>query len=184
MTNIDLYQSIQAEKTTAQKKGLMDKGFAIVIFVLALTFSVWGGLKLYNLFLNKQLVSLNSQITAESEKIEASKMDKIADFQERMDLIRQNIPQKKDPADFLGNLEKAVIPSVIIDSCELKYGDQAQGDTVSFTAVTDNFKSLAEQILSLKKTAYFKNVEMGAVTRNQEGKITFVIDAGFASPAQ
>jgi len=179
MTNIDLYQSIQEEKNTAQKKGLMERGLAIVIFVLVFSFAVWGGLKFYNSFLNKKLVGINSQITTESVKVDASKMDKVADFQERMDIIKQNIPQKKDPVEFLGNMEKAIIPGIIIDSCEFKYGDKDKGDTLTFTAITDSFKSLAEQILSLKKVAYFKNVEMGSVTREQDGKIKFIINAGF-----
>jgi Tfp pilus assembly protein PilN len=184
MANINLYQSIQEEKNTSQKKGIMDKGLSVVILILVLTFAIWGGLKLYNLFLNKKLVSLNSQITAESGKVDAGKMNRVADFQERMNIIKQNIAQKEDPAEFLGNLEKSVIPGIVIDSCEFKYGDKDKGDTLALTAITDSFNSLAGQILSLKKIDYFKNVEMGSVTRDQDGKIRFVINAGFGSPAK
>jgi Tfp pilus assembly protein PilN len=184
MTNINLYQSIQEEKNTSQKRGLMDRGLSVVILILVFTFAVWGGLKLYNLFLNKKLVNLNDQIAVESGKEEAGKMNRVADFQERMDIIKQNLPQKKDPAEFLGNLEKAAISGVIVDSCEFKYGDKDKGDTLALTAITDSFKSLAEQILSLKKVAYFKNVEMGNVTRDPDGKIRFIINAGFGSPAK
>lgn len=183
MANINLYQSIQEEKNISQKKGLMDRGLLVVIFILVLTFAIWGGLKFYNLFLNKKLVSLNDEITAESGKVEADKMDRVADFQERMDLIKRNIPQKEDPAEFLGNLEKAVISGVVLDSCEFKY-DESIGNTLTLTAVTDSFKSLAEQILSLKKITYFKSVAMGSVMRDQDGKIRFVIDAGFEGPAK
>jgi Tfp pilus assembly protein PilN len=179
MANINLYQPIEEEKATSQKKGLMDKGISVVIFILILTFSIWGGLKLYNLFLNKKLVNLNDQIITESGKMEAGKMNRLADFQERMDVIKQNIPQKKDPAEFLGNLEKAIVAGVILDSCEFKYDEKDKGDNLVLTAFADSFKSLAEQIASLKKITYFKNVEMGAVSREDDDKIKFVINARF-----
>ena len=182
MANIDLYQSIQEEKNSTDKKGLMDKGMAVVILVLVVTFATWGGLKFYNVFLNKKLGNLDSQITEESNKIEALKTDRIANFQERMNIIKKNIPSRGDPSEFFGNLEKVMVQGVVLDSCSFGYDDKEKGKTATLTAITDNFTLVAQQILNFKKISYFSDVALGNVQRDQEGKIKFIINAKFGNP--
>lgn len=182
MANINLYQSIQQEQSVSQKKGLMDKGFLLVILLLVVSSAIWGGLKAYNIYLNKKISNLDNEIAQETGRIEAAKINRVADFQERLDTIKTSIAAKENPSEFLSNLEKATIQGVTLDSCEFNYANKDKKDVMTLTAFTDSYTLLAEQVLSLKNSGYFKEVELGQISRGQDGKIKFIIEAKFDSP--
>ena len=180
MANIDLYQSIQEEKgSVGGKKRIIDRGIWVAIAILAATFVVWGGLKFYGELLNRKIDDLNGQIAEESGRVKSSDIERVADFQGRVSVIKQNLPFKKDPSEFLGNLEKAVISGVVVNSCNFEYGQDGKVNSMIMEASTDNFSLLAQQVLSLKNTDYFNNVGLGKITRGQDGKIKFSIEAEF-----
>lgn len=179
MANINLYQTIQDEHNVSQKKSLMERGFLLVILLLVFSLAVWGGLKGYNMLLNKKISSLESQILSESNRIESAKIDRVADFQERLDVIKTSLPSRKDPTEFFSNLEKVMVPGVILESCDFSYGGQIAKSTANLKANADSYTLLAEQVLNLKKSDYFKNVQLGTIARNQDGKIGFSVTTEF-----
>lgn len=164
MTNINLYQRDFEKEHLVKNKKIADKGLIISVCVLLFTLLVLGGLKIYSRTIDDKISAVRNQIEGENKTIglENTDMRRVADFQARMDVIEKNIASKTDPAINLEKIEKTIVAGSLLKSLEYSAGN------FSLTLVTDNFQVMARQILSFKKSGFFKNVGIDKVYRSSE----------------
>lgn len=170
MANINLYQEDFEKQHLAKNKKIADKGLVISILVLSFTLLVFGGLKVYSKTIDDKINVLKNQIDRENKTIglENTDMRRVAEFQEKMDIIKKNVASKIDPTVNLEKIEKVIVAGSMLKSLEYSPGN------FSLTLVTDNFQVMARQILSFKKSGFFKNVDIDKVQReSKDNKIEY-----------
>ncbi len=173
MTNINLSQSFRESDASSQKKRPVDKGIFISITVLILVFLVFGILKSGTFWLNSKKKTVDNNIASETRNLEGENVDKVADFQQRMNMIGNNISSKKDINGVFGQIGQAMVQGSIVGSL------QNTGKLVSLKIVSDNFLVAAKQLLSFKKSSYFSNVKLKDISRDQSGKVVFTLEMNF-----
>jgi len=175
MTGVNLSQSMAAQAEKRKKHLFSASGFPITIILLILILVGWGGLRFYLYSLDKKITALDATITDSESKFQGESIDRIADFDTRVSLLGADPSELIDPETFLIKLESLIVPQVLLTSYE--YDDREKVCTVS--GRTDNFRYLAEQIISLKSDPFFSDVKIDAISRNTEGKIEFTLKTNF-----
>lgn len=163
MTNINLSQPMRQEPI--KKTSTLDKGIYISLAMLAVALLIFGGLKLWTSWLQSEKRTIEGQIAAESRGLEGAEIDQVADFNERLLRISENLAVHKDPNETLSEAEKLVVPGSVVTL--LSYS----GGAVSLKVATDNFLVAAKQLLGLKKSGYFGNIKITEISRDTEGKV-------------
>lgn len=173
MTNINLSQSFREADAANQKKRPVDRGIYISISVLILVLLAFGILKGGTSWLNSKKKAVDISIASETRNLEGESVDRVADFQQRMNVIGDNISSKKDINKILGQIGQAMVQGSIVGSL------QNTGELVSLNIVSDNFLVAAKQLLNFKKSSYFSNVKVKDVSRDQDGKVMFTLEMNF-----
>lgn len=170
MTNINLSQSLQQSAGSPQKKRPADKAILISLTILIVTFLIFGGLKAGTLWLDSKKADIDSKIAAEVRNLESEDVERITDFQQRMEQISDNISSKKDTNVVLGQVSQAMISGSVVSSLQSTPG------TLSLKIASDNFLVAARQVLSFKKSSHFSNVMIKDINRDQDGKVLFTLN--------
>jgi|SRR6185369_11072048 len=175
MAGINLSQSEEKIGKEEKKERFYDRGliFAVVFFLLVC--AGWAGLRFYNSYLDKQIGVLDANISSHSQELEGSAVDRIADFDMRLSLIAEKKVGEVDPNKIYSQLEGLMVP----ENSLLSYEYDKQDGVITFQAKTDNFKHIAEQMMSLKSAGTFTDVKVDQIARDKSGKITFSIKAHF-----
>lgn len=172
MTNINLSQSLQQSAGSSQKKRPADKGILISLAILIVTLLIFGGLKTGTLWLSSKKTDINSKIAAEARNLESGDVERIMDFQQRMEQIKGNISSEKDTNTVLGQVGQTMIPGSLVNSLQNTPG------TLSLKITSDNFLVAARQVLGFKKSSHFSNVRIKDISKDQGGKVLFTLDMG------
>ena len=170
MANINLSQSIREEKLNQQKSGIIDKGTSISLAILVLTLLVFGGTKVYNIILGNKITEADNQANMQLEEIEDGDVNRIADFQNRVDQIENNINSKSNSNEMLDKVGGAMIQGAYLES--YKY-DESSGQ-LSLSVLANGFEDMAKQILNLKDN--FGDASLASNSRNDDGKIKFEVN--------
>lgn len=170
MTNINLSQSVQEEKASHQKKGIIDKGTSISMAILILTLLAFGGVKVYSIILVDKIAEIDNQANMQLKDIKDSDADRIADFQSRVDQIKSNIDSKSNPNRMLDKVGGAMVQGVYLES----YNYNELSSQLSLNMVANGFEDMAKQILNLKNE--FGEAGLLSNSRNNDGKIKFGVN--------
>lgn len=174
MAGINLSQSFESKVGKEDKKEkLFDSGFIISLSLFIIILIGWGGLHYYSLSLGKELASLDTTIAERNQELEGALAGRIVDFDTRMSLISKNATDRSNPDELFLQLENMMVPSVAL----LQYEYNKQDSVMTFMATTDNFRYIAEQIISLKSSGGFSDVKVDSIDRNKEGKVIFTLKA-------
>ncbi len=168
MTNINLSQPMR--QGPIKKASALDKGVYTSLAILAITLLIFGGLKLWTSRLQSERGIVEGQIAAESRGLEGAEIDQVADFNERVLKIGENLAAERNPNEVLGEVEKSVVPGSVITSLS------SSGGVISLKVATDNFLVAAKQLLSLKKSNYFSNVKITEISRDTQGKVVLSLE--------
>lgn len=171
MAGINLSQSLQESKKNAEKKSLSDKGLIGAFVILLLVAGGWGGLRWYMQTLDDRIAFLEETLANNANRLEGENADRVADFNNRLILIGEGIDNAAEPKEILEQLERLTVPDVVLT----KYEYNRQDHVMFIGGVTDNFKYLAQEILSLKSEKAFSEVKVEIITRTKEGKLAFVL---------
>ncbi len=160
-----------------KKRQLVDTGILISCAVAIITGLIFGGLKFYNMNLNKKIEDIGAKIQNDAVYLNGSPkkdadVDKVADFQKRLAKVNENISSRRNPKEVLDQLEKLIVGGVVLDSFAC---DQVK-KSVKLVAQSDNFFAIARQLLSFKKSDYFSDVKISNVQRTETAKISFAIE--------
>lgn len=172
MTTINLLQEDRQQSLAEKKMVLFNIGFFLPMAILIIVVLGFGGLKLYNASLVSKDNDLKTRANQESAGIVWTDVDKIADFQSRLNKIGSVLPANDFYAGLLTQLEQSTVVNANVEN--LNNGQS--GLLIKYNA--DNFLTVARQILSDKKTDYFSNVRVSDISRDpQTGKILFTLSA-------
>ena len=167
MTTINLYQNQQEiqEKLAARSAS---SGFIFSIGILIVTIMVWGGLKVAVSILDKKNFELASNV--EQERINLASfgnIENIVDLQIRLEQIKNNLQIKdnavnrKQATSILDHLGSDISSGIVVS--EYKYDNDSNKVTLMLSA--NNFTDASRQILNLKTSNYFSNVNLIGISR-------------------
>jgi Tfp pilus assembly protein PilN len=172
MANINLSQSSQQRKAQEAQDRILDRGLAVSLGVLIITVGVWAGVAAYASSLESKKANLEAEIEVQSRQLQGEKVERVLAFHERSQFITEKMKVSKDPQEALGQMEKLILSSVALES----YRYDADG-SLTVEAVTDSFKNVSQQIMSLK--SFFRSVAVEDSSRNDNGDIAFTLKVGF-----
>lgn len=172
MTNINLSQSTQGVEGGQKKSKPVDKGLRISLAILVVTLLIFGGLKLWSTLIASKQESVNEQINKEAKSLEGEDVDRVVDIQQRMIIIGENIASKQDPNEILSNVSGSLVSGSVLTSLS------ATSDTVELEVTSENFFTTAKQVLSFKKSDYFKSVSISGITVGDDGKVSYALKIG------
>ena len=173
MVNINFHQENQQDESARKKRIAINGSFFVSILILVISFSILFGLKVFRDNTKNETASIKSQIGEEMRSLGEDTINRTADFQKRTEEIEKNISQSKNPKEIMSKVESLMVPGVVLTSYDY---DSAQ-KTLALEAVSDSFKIIAEQILSLKSSSYFEDVRVPKTTRDEEGRINFSVES-------
>lgn len=162
MTGINLYQD-STQSGPSKKEGIVNGGFIVSLSLLFITLVVWGALKLYSGILERQNTALINQIQQEKKSITGnSELDRVTDFQKRVEEISQTEAAKKYVKEVVGKVAAGMVAGSVLTSFSDEDG------RVILAIRTDGFQTVARQILSFKKSGNFDNVSVDSINRGEK----------------
>ncbi len=173
MTSINFHQSSQSDLSKKDPKNVaIDKGFLGSIAILIIVLLVWGVLMFMNQKTAKSNELIDGQIKQLEEKISNEEALTAVDLQRRLDVIDNNLASKVNANKMMDLIGKTVLPSVYIDTFQYEDG------LLNIKFIANDFLSVAKQALVIKRSEFVENVEIGSVSREDEG-IVFSVICGF-----
>jgi len=173
MPGINLSQSSQqdgsAGRNTAERGSEFSGRLAASAGLLVLAFAIWVGLTLYQNKLQSDTDSIATDITNKKTLFNGNDVDKVADLQLRLDMIKQNFAdkQQRTPDKMLTQIESVVLNGVVLT----KYA--YSGKSIAISATADSIKTFAQQLVTFKGVPNFGAVNIGASTKNKDGTVDF-----------
>jgi hypothetical protein len=176
MAGVNLSQSITADEKAPKSVYTYTSGMPISVGLLVLTLIGWGGMRWYMYSLDNKINQVTSDITASSSALQDERVDRVTNFDARLSLLNADPAESIDPTPMLSELETLIVPQVTLKSYAY---DQTTGET-TIAGKTNNFRYVAEQIISLKSSPSFSRVEVQATSRTEGGAIEFILKASKA----
>lgn len=174
MAGINLSQSIQSGR--AVKRSLFDKGLVVSLILFFVVAGIWGGMRLYIKTLDDKIAVFDQELSNYSAELRGTQVDRVADFDNRLSLIAENLKDTTDPKQSLEQIEGLVIPTVVLT----EYAYDREKALVTVGGETDNFKYLAQQIMSLKSQPLFGELKVDSIGKTETGRIEFSLTAKLA----
>jgi len=168
MSNINLLESM--EKNGSQNKKIFwGASFVVPVVVLITIFSLLFGAKIYLAYLKNKNEKIVEENKLEMSNLSGKNVDRIVNFERRMELGLKELNSKEDYEDYLKELESLMVSGAKVDS--LKYSTSA----IELVISVDNFNTVARQMLSFKNSSHFKDLKMDKTSRNDDGSIKFTM---------
>ena len=172
MANINLLSGDHQGKIPSRAGGL---GGSLVLsfLVLAATIGAYFGAVFYSGMIQKSVDELKDEIASKKNLISGEKASRVADFSDRTAVIKENLSGTVlSPNDPLARIEQSLVPSVNFSSYEY----EVEKRTVKGILSADSFRSIAEQLVTLKGENRFSSAVIDGDARvDSDGKITVTI---------
>lgn len=168
MSNINLLESIE-KNNSRNKKFILGASFVLPVIILVVVFSLLIGEKLYLAYLGSKNEKIIKQNELEMSNLSGKNVDRVVNFERRMELGLKELKSKEDYGDYLKELESLMVSGARVNS--LEYSSVG----IELIASADNFNTVARQILSLKNSSHFNNLKMSTTSRNEDGSIEFTM---------
>lgn len=167
MPGINLSQS--AQKKEVEKYNTFGRGLASVVGVLGLALAVWGGLVFYEKRLSEEVANIQSTIEENRRHLSGDEVNKVADFQNRLDLIAKNLDGQTLPAEMLRSMEGVILPGIVLT----RYEFDSDASSLSVDGSADSFRTVAQQMVLMKRLPDFQSLSVKNVTRADAGGVEF-----------
>lgn len=178
MTTINLYQKQEEQQKFYSKAA--NKGLLFSLGVLVLTFALLAGLKFASFLLNKQNESLLTTIQTEKEGLAGlNNIEQVVDMQTRLKWIGDNLQIKSGKVlrpqmtQILDHVSAEINAGTILSSYKYENGSSK----ISLALESNNFNDAARQILNLKASDYFTNVNLVEISRGEKA-ISYEVEMG------
>jgi len=172
MAGINLSSGTFEQKTS--HRSIADSSLTLSTILFLLVAAGWGGMRWYISTLDGKLANLEATIQENATRLQGSAVDRVAHFATRLDLIGKQLDQPSiDSQALLTQLESLTVPNVRLTRYE--YNDAEK--VVEVAGETDNFKYVAQQIISLKSESLFSGITVDSIDRTKEGNIAFSLKA-------
>lgn len=170
MPGMNLSQSTMDEEEVG-KQSLFDSGFIVSLSLILLSALTFGGLHLYIGSLDKKISVLDSELGGSTASLKGEHIDRVADFDARLNHFSANKIEFFETRDVFQKLENSILPGVVLE--EFQYN--AKDKTVTINGMSGDYRRLAEQIMTLKKEAIFSKLKVENIGRNNDDQVTFVL---------
>lgn len=171
MANINLSQS-SIERKSHEFGAVFDRSLMISLGLIAVTFGTLFGLKMYNSFLENKAAALTEQISVQVTSLENDSMDRVVDFSNRSESVDKKLSVKEvSPQDMFALIGKLMMGGVSLDSYEYNMTTK----TVSLKIVANDFRGIAQQVISFKSEGSFKSVSLSDISRGDDGSVTSAV---------
>lgn len=175
MVDINLHQAAENDLRISKKESVFKSGFFVAILLLVVVFGFYLAILAYRGILLNKKDDLVLKRTKELASFDISEINKVIDFQYRLDNINFNIANKKKPEDILNIAEKFTVKGSYLDS----YSYGSSENKIQMDVVLNSFRLGANQILSLKKSELFTDVRVADSGRNTDEQAVFKLEAYF-----
>jgi len=172
MVGLNLSSSIAEKKEIT----ISDSSLAVISIIFFLVVAGFGGLRWYIKTLDNKLMDLEASLNENASRLRGDKVNRVAYFDARLRLIEQQLNgDAVDSKRLLGQMESLVLPNVRLT----KYEYNETGKFVVVSGETENFKNVAQQIISLKSEDLFTGIKVESIQRTEGGQIGFSFKAQF-----
>jgi hypothetical protein len=161
----------------SKPKRRLDSYFMLVTVVFFLTIIGFGGLRWYINKLDVNLAGFDAVLAEHAKQLQGETVDRVARFDDRMTLVGKQLSddQGVDSQKLLSQLEGLVVPNIKLTKYE--YNDV--GKFVEVKGLADNFKSVAQQLISFKSEPLFVGINVQSLSINNDKLVEFVFRADF-----
>jgi hypothetical protein len=166
--NLNLVKEEEAPKNT----GIFSKSLITSILILIITGILYGALLFINKNISTKIQGVDSQYQEEYNKFLSGNANEIIDFKNRNDAAGKLLSSDQPMNKILAQIESSILPAVYLDS--LSYDKDKK--LVLLSCFTDNFNTVAKQILSFKQNDYFSAVIPGPSLMKEQNKLNFSVD--------
>lgn len=175
MVDVNFHQAAEKDLMISRKKSFFDSAYFVAIILVSVVALVYGATIMYRNILKSQRMELESAKNKEVNSIDLAGINKLDDFQKRLESSIFNLANKKNPEDVFSSVEKLIVKGSFLDS--LNY--DSIGNKIELEVVADSFRLAASQILSLKKSELFSDVTIVESKRDNNNQAVFKLEAVF-----
>lgn len=174
MAGINL-SSLTSEKSTP-RGGVFDTSFAVITGFFLLALLVFGGGRYYISMLDAESLTLDAKIAESTVQLKGKNVDRVAHFDDRLTLVKEQLKGRSvESQKLLAQLEALFVPNIRLTKYEYSEAEKY----VLVEGESENFKYIAQQIISFKSEPLFSGIVVEALTRTKEGGIKFSLKAAF-----
>ncbi len=177
-------ESIKQRIEKKRKAQSFSLGIIIVFLILIVVASVFGVMKFWQSKLEEEIKGYVETIEGTENggeiglkgDMEVIMNSEEADFYKRMDLMKKNLYKKHSSVSVLNEIEKTVIPDVVL----LSFSHTVENDSLEnivIKADANTIELMAQQVERFKSNNFFGNVRVGDTSRDANGRIVFNITA-------
>lgn len=167
MTNLNLAINNEGEKPTSS----LAREWTACIVVIVLLLLTYAGLAFYNRSLTKNIADLNEEYGSQYNSLMESGKN-VFDFQNRLEVAKPLVLEKNHALESLNQIGKMIIPGVYAES----FTWDAKEKKISLECVSGEYRLVANQLASLKKSDYFSKVAVNDTKTREDGKISFLVE--------
>ena len=171
MAGINLSEGVTS--AGAKQRSSFDFGFLFSVILVVIVLGAWGGIRYFIFTTDKSTASLDAEIATAMNDIQGDKVNRILAFDTRRTGIEESAKTNEDVAARLSLLESLVIPSVRLT----EYSFNHDNGVVTVSGVTNEYKYLAQQLISLKKEPGYAGMRVDKIGNTESGDISFTYKA-------
>lgn len=169
--------SRSAEQSTELKKyRSFGRGAVSIVAMLLLMVAVWFGITSYEKKLVAEVAAITSDIAEKQGGFSGSDVDDVADFQFRLEILKEGLENRVSPAGMLGSIEGILLPGIRLT----EYAFDAKEKTVSLTGEADALGTVAKQMVLIKRIPEFSELSVDSLSRDDEGTFQFSLSIGLS----
>lgn len=166
MANINLHQTYEEKE---EKRSFLDTSIFVSLAILVVVLLAYGALVLYNSSLQSSIADANAQTDVTTASIDAAKLNRVHDFNLRLELLQEMMKGEATNMTDLQNIESSMISGVWL--ANLEYNEEE--NTYLATGVADTTEAASKQVFQFKSNDYFSNVSVDGLSIEEGGKISF-----------
>lgn len=177
MVDINLHQAAEKDLVVNRKKSFLSSTYFISLALLLAVGIAYGLTMSYKNVLIAKKNKLIETKTQEMQSINQDEINRLVDFENRLESSVFNVENKKSPEDIFSTVEKLIVRGASLN----KLAYDGVNDKIEIEVVANSFILAANQILSLKKSELFSDVQIVESKRDPSGQAVFNLEAVFNS---
>ncbi|EKE21744.1 MAG: hypothetical protein ACD_7C00142G0007 [uncultured bacterium] len=175
MVDVNFHQAAEKDLMINRRKSFLNSTYFIAIILILAVSATYGATILYSNSLVAKKIELDAIKNQEIALIDIQEVNRLDDFQKRLESSMFNLNNKKNPEDIFALVEKLIVKGSFLNS--LNY--DSVGNKIEMEVVADSFRLAASQILSLKRSDLFEDVKIAESKRDENNQAVFKLEAVF-----
>ncbi len=168
MPGINLSHSAE-QANELRGRNSFGRGAVSIVVILLLSIAAWGGISFYEKKLMAEVDGIASEVAAKRGAFSGADVDDVADFQFRLEILKNGLKERVSPAGMLGSVEGLLLPGIRLT----EYSFDAKEKTVSLTGEADALGTVAKQLVLIKRMPEFAGLSVDSLSREESGIFEF-----------